>query len=373
MTDAARNDNRNDLGLNKSQKFVRILEALQAPGGASAQELMTRFALDDRTLRRYISDLKDINLPVRSAGRGDGRHLSLDPSYRRHGVQLSLLELVSLRFGRSLFDFLEGTDFADGMDDALDTLSEMAVLGGHEDLAQDLDRKFVAVPEHRKDHSADADHLDEILSALLYRNPAYAHYAKVSGPMRRYHLRPYTLATYRQGLYLIALDVNEKRIKTFAVDRFRNFERIRGDHFDYPADYRPDTLFKDAFGIIAGGPLVDVVLRFNRRVSPYIRERIWHATQRVENLEDGGVELRMRLSNGPELVQWIMGFGPDVRVDGPEELAVRVRRLHREAAEGWNAMTPSGRGGTLHARTLVPGAPTPSAGPLDAHTAGTEA
>ncbi len=325
--------------LNKSQKFVRILEALQAPGGASAQQLMTRFAVDDRTLRRYLADLKGLDLPVRSDGRGTDRRLSLDPGYRRQGVQLNLLELVSLRFGRSLFDFLEGTGFAEDMDGALDTLSDLAVLGGREDLARDLDRKFVAVPEHRKDHAEQADLLDEVLSALLYQNPAQAHYAKVAGPTKRYDLLPYTLAVYRHGLYLIARDVTDDRLKTFAIDRFRHFERRRGEHFDYPADYSPEALYRDSFGIISGGPPQAVVLRFNRRVSPYIRERIWHRTQHVEATRDGGVILRMRVSPGPELVQWIMGFGPDVRVDGPQTLADRVRRLHREAAEGWNDLS----------------------------------
>lgn len=332
-----------DANLNKSQKFVRILEALQGRGGVSAQELMTRFSLDDRTLRRYLADLKALDLPVRSSGRGADRRLSLDPSYRRQGVQLSLLELVSLRFGRSLFDFLEGTGFAADMDDALDTLSELAVLGGREDLARDLDRKFVAVPEHRKDHTADADLLEDVLSALLYQNPASAHYAKVAGPTKRYALQPYTLAVYRHGLYLIARDTTDDKVKTFAIDRFRHFERHRGEHFDYPADYRPDSLYRDAFGIMGGGPLLSVVLRFNRRVSPYIRERIWHATQEIEPTGDGGVTLKMRVTMGPELIQWILGFGPDVRVEGPQELADRVQRLHREAAEGWADAAPSSR------------------------------
>lgn len=320
-------------GLNKSQKFVRILELLQGRGGVSAQELMARFELDDRTLRRYLADLKALDLPVLSSGRGVDRTLSLAASYRRQGVQISLLEMVSLRFGRSLFNFLEGTGFAADMDDALDTLSELAVRGGRDDLAENLDRKFVAVPEHRKDHTGDADLLDQVLSALLYQNPAVAHYAKVAGPTKRYQMHPYTLAVYRHGLYLVALDLSDGRLKTFAIDRFRHFERVRGEHFPYPDDYVPDALYRDAFGIMGGGPPLSVVLRFNRRVSPYIRERIWHHSQEVEPTSEGGVELRMRVAMGPELVQWIMGFGPDVRVAGPVELAERVRRLHQEAAD----------------------------------------
>jgi predicted DNA-binding transcriptional regulator YafY len=322
-----------DVDLNKSQRFVRVVELLQRQGGVSAADLMGRFDLDDRTLRRYLKDLRAMGLPMQSAGRGASRRFWLDAAYGRQGVQVSLLELVSLHFGRSLFDFLSGTGFAADMDEALETLSTLSTKAPGMNLARDLDRKFMAVPEHRKDHTHQADLLDDLLSALLYQNPSRAHYARIGGPTRRYTLYPYTLATFRQALYLFALDVDEGRIKTFAVDRFRHFERVRGEHFELPEDYRPSQVVSDAFGII-GGALQEVVLRFNRRASPYIGERIWHHSQVLESTEDGGVRLTMQVGVAHELVSWIMGYGPDVRVEGPVELAERVQQLHREAAEG---------------------------------------
>jgi proteasome accessory factor B len=322
-----------DVQLNKAQRFVRIVELLQRQGGVSAGELMGLFDLDDRSLRRYLKDLREMDLPLQSEGRGATRRFWLDAAYGRQGVQVSLLELVSLHFGRSLFDFLQGTGFAADMDDALETLSTLSTKAPGMDLARDLDRKFMAVPEHRKDHTHQADLLDDLLSALLYQNPSRAHYARIGGPTRRYTLHPYTLATFRQGLYLFALDVEEGKIKTYAVDRFRHFERARGEHFEVPEDYRPDQMVSDAFGIIAG-PLQNVVLHFNRRASPYIGERIWHHSQSIEATDDGGVLLKMKVGIAHELVSWILGFGPDVRVDAPAELAERVRLLHHEAAEG---------------------------------------
>ena len=327
-----------DKNLNKSQKFVRIVEHLQGQGGITAYDLMSRFGLDDRTLRRYLSDLRDLGLPIQQQGRGEDRRLWLDASYRRQGIQLSLLELVSLRFGRSLFDFLQGTGFAQDMDDALETLSTLSVGVGAEHI-HDLDRKFVAVPEHRKDHTRDADVIDDILTALLRQNPATGHYARPGGPTRRYTLHALTLATYRQSLYLFALDVDAGKVKTFAVDRFRHFERRRGEHFDYPKDHDPHRMFRDAFGIISTPAVEEVALRFHRRATPYVTERIWHHSQSVVPLQDGGVRLTMQVSIAPELIQWILGFGPEVRVEGPAELADRIRTLHEEAAAGWEDLS----------------------------------
>jgi predicted DNA-binding transcriptional regulator YafY len=324
---ARRQDER---GLNKSQKFVRLLELLQQPGGIAVDELMARFDLDDRTLRRYLADLRELGLPLNDQGRGAQRRVWLDASYRRQGVQLSLLEYVSLHFGRSLFAFLEGTQLVADLDDALERLSWLRDAAGV-DLTADLDRKFMAVPEHAKDYSLDAERIDEVLTALLRQNPVRALYARLHGPVRTYRLHPYTLATYRQGLYLFALDVDEDKVKTFALDRFRALERLRGEHFTYPADFRPERLVQDAFGIIGGRP-VDVQLRFRRAVAPYIRERRWHDSQRITECDDGSVHLHMRVGFSPELVRWIMGFGPDVQVLAPDDLALHVRQLLRDAA-----------------------------------------
>jgi predicted DNA-binding transcriptional regulator YafY len=317
--------------LNKSQKFVRIIELLQTTDGISAAELIARFNLDDRTLRRYLSDMRELNLPIHAEGRGTKRRLWIDRSYRRQGVQLSLLELVSLHFGRTLFDFLAGTGFTQDMDDALERLSTLAGDRSAK-LTQNLNRKFMAVPEHAKDHTRTADTVDDILTALLYQNPARAFYARLTGPTRQYLLHPYTLVTFRQGLYLFALDVESNKIKTYAIDRFRAFERIRTEHFTFPEDYDPESLVRDAFGII-GGQVRDVVLSFRRSAAPYIRERIWHHSQVMEADRDGGVVLKMRVGMSPELTNWIMSFGPGVKVLSPPDLADLVRRLHKEALE----------------------------------------
>lgn len=320
--------------LNKSQKLVCLLQKMAEPGGITAEGAIDEFDLDDRTLRRYLSDLRGINVPVRDEGRGADRMLALDPSFNRKGVQLSLLELVSLHFGRVLFDFLKGTGFAEDMDDALERISAWSGGGGADEggLVEHMDRKFMAVPEHAKDHTQDADMLDDILTALLRQNPVEALYARVGGPVRTYRLHPYTLAHWRQGLYLFALDVDEGRVKTYAVDRFRAFSRTRGESFPYPKDFDPQALVADCFGII-GGPVNDIRLRFNRKVAPYVRERIWHRSQRVEPQGDGSIEMHLRVGMSPELEAWLLGFGPSLTVLEPETLRDRIRRLHGEAAQ----------------------------------------
>ena len=89
---------------------------------------------------------------------------------------------------------------------------------------------------------------------------------------------------------------------------------------------------ENAFGIISGPP-VEVSAVFEPRASPYIRERSWHPSQRIESLEDGRLRLQVRLAVSQELIQWLLGFGSDVRVESPAKLVEQLREHHRRALE----------------------------------------
>ncbi|MCB9766365.1 MAG: WYL domain-containing protein [Alphaproteobacteria bacterium] len=315
--------------LNKAQKLVKMVELMNRRGGIRAVEFLDRYQLDPRTLRRYLADLREIGLPIEDHGAGFDRTVALDPSYRRAGVQLTLPEVLSLHFGRKLFTFLDGTQFAQDLDGAIERL-EPAIPRAHADAARDLDRRFMAVPEHAKDYSGMGEIIDELITSLIYSNPAKVEYTRADGSTRTYRLQPYTLATYRQGLYLFARDVNDRRIKTFAVERFSRYDRLRLEKFDVPADYRPEDFVADCFGIITG-PVHDVSLVFDADVVRYITERTWHRSQKVEPLADGRLRVLMHVGLSHELVTWLLGFAGAVDIEAPAELREQVAAAHRKA------------------------------------------
>ena len=317
--------------MNKGQKLVKMVELMTRRGGVRAQELIERFDLDARTLRRYLADLRELELPVRDDGRGDDRVISIDPRWRRTGVQLSLAEVLSLHFGRKLFNFLEGTSFADDIDGAIERL-EPAISRAHQSLARQLDTKFLAVPEPAKDYRGGASEiLDDLVTALVYNNPIEARYRNLNGVESNKILHPYTLATFRQGLYLFALDQEAGIVKTYAVERFVDAVRRRSEHFSTPQGWRPEAHIAHAFGIISGTPET-VVIAFSEQVLAYIRERTWHPTQTFRTCPDGRLELTMQISPTVELQTWVQQFGPDAEVLAPASLRDRVSKAMKRAA-----------------------------------------
>lgn len=317
--------------LNKAQKLVKMVELMQRRGGVRARELLLRFDIDPRTLRRYLADLRELGLPIEDVDIGPDRTISLDPTYRRAGVQLTLPEVLSLHFGRKLFTFLDGTQFAADLDDAIERL-EPAISRAHADLAKQLDRKFMAVSEHAKNYEELGDLIDDVVTALIYDNPARAEYTKPSGATGQYELEPLTLATYRQGLYLFARDRKDGKVKTFAVERFTRFSRLRLEHFKAPRGYDPEKHIAHAFGITSGDPAM-ISAVFDREIAWLIRERKWHSSQKLENLADGRVRARYKMAITQELVTWLLGFGGSVEVEEPPALVGRLRESHKKALE----------------------------------------
>lgn len=326
--------------VNKAQKLVQILELMFRRGGVRADELKERFELDDRSLRRYLSDLRDIEVPILDEGRAEDRVVSIDAVYRRTGVQLSLAEVLSLHFGRTLFDFLEGTSFAEDLQGAIERL-EPAISRTHQDLARQLDTRFLAVREPTKDYRGTASEvLDELVTAIVYNNPVDARYRKPTGLPAARVLHPYTLATFRQGLYLFAFDSEAGGVRTFAIERFLDVARRRGDRFSLPVGWKPQAHIAHAFGIITGPP-VEVVLAFDEAVTAYVRERTWHPTQSFRTLPDGRLELRMYVAETVELRTFVLGFGAQVEVLEPPTLRTDIGATVRAASLRYASKGPA--------------------------------
>ena len=120
------------------------------------------------------------------------------------------------------------------------------------------------------------------------------------------------------------------RMATFAVSRIRRAEKS-GAVFEPDPAFDIETVARDSFGIVRGEHVMRVRLLFSRNVAAYIRERIWHPTQRMRDKRDGSLELTLETAGWKELVRWILSWQPDVKVLSPRRLRDRVREKMRTA------------------------------------------
>ena len=133
-----------------------------------------------------------------------------------------------------------------------------------------------------------------------------------------------------ETLYALTWCRLREAVRVFAVHRIRDARTT-----DETFARRPQTqraALEKAFQIWVRERTQPVAIQFSLRVAGEIRERRRHASQRLVELEDGGVVWHVEVAEPEELTRWILGYGPEARVLAPDQLADRVRLLHREAA-----------------------------------------
>jgi len=82
-----------------------------------------------------------------------------------------------------------------------------------------------------------------------------------------------------------------------------------------------------------GGNAVSAVrIRFDAESARAVRSRIWHATQVIHGLSDGGVDLTLRARDEGEIARWVLSWGAHAWVVEPPRLRSRVREIAREIA-----------------------------------------
>ena len=154
-------------------------------------------------------------------------------------------------------------------------------------------------------------------------------YQRFDGAIKNYQVEPYHLVAYHGNWYLLAQNPAAGHQETFALSRCLELTGT-GEYFAWPAGFQASAGLKDAFGISQADQPWQVHLIFSKEVATYIRERVWHAQQRMRPRRDGGVELWFASSSRKELTRWILSWMPHVQVVGPRQLRDRVRERLRQ-------------------------------------------
>jgi len=297
----------------------KILKRIEAGRYTTAQDLADEHGVTERTIRRDIEALQEAGFPLYDE-RSDGRKIwRLVEGYKQRLTQtFSLAELSALYFSKNLMSFLGGAPFAQDLEAAFAKIREALPARSlpYLERIQDL---FSARPDPWKDYSSKQDVIVNLVDATLHQKQARISYFSFnSRRSKSYTVDPYRLVYYHGGLYLYARAHEYGEVRTFAVERVEKIDVLE-EGFEVPPDFNVTEYARGAFGITGGKPeTVEIVVQ--PPMSAYIRERVWHESQELEDRPDGSVLLRMNVVPGFELKSWVKGFLPHVQVLAPAAL-----------------------------------------------------
>jgi predicted DNA-binding transcriptional regulator YafY len=183
----------------------------------------------------------------------------------------------------------------------------------------------------RQGFGCDASILESLRQACAEHHHViitYEHYDQDA--LWRHTIDPYQLFFRRRALYLDAYDKGAKALRVFRVNRIKRVE-LTGLSGAIVDDYSFASRFQDTFSTFVGEGRTTVKVRFTKRIAPYIRESLWHWSQRLTPLPEGGLLYEVCVSYPKEMAWWAMSWGSEAEVLEPLELrayvAAEVRKL----------------------------------------------
>lgn len=274
-------------------RVLTLLELLQSGGVRTAAELAERLGVDERTIRRYVDHLLDLEIPVESVrGRYGGYRLA-------RGFRLPPLMLGDDEALAVLLGLLEGR--RSGLTAAFGPASETAAAKIRRVLPTRLDERLQAVldsvvftGEPVEDSALDATVLLTISGAVADRRPIAIAY----GDRTDRTVHPYAVVSRGERWYVRALDPAIGEERTFRLDRIGSARTLPGS-FEPPDEDPAQSLLT---GFATADYRYEVAIRV-RGTAEQIRTRFPASVAVIE--EGEGQPGWNRLTIRAERLDWI--------------------------------------------------------------------
>jgi predicted DNA-binding transcriptional regulator YafY len=330
-------------------RALLVLDALRGfRRGRPLSELAVAVGVSTRTVRRDLEELRTTGFEIERLlldGVAAARLVERSHSH----IAITRRERYTLLAIASLFDALRGTPLWEDVA-SLQRKLEQRMSPDERTEHATFGERFAYVPDGgTKAYQGKEDVLDGLLTGVLSRRVVRFGYQDARGRAQHGLLAPFTMLLYKHGLYVVgcrlssleagrAIEVGTPLV-VYAAERFSEAEAVRGSAFAPPPDFRLQRVLHGAFGVhVAGaGPVHRVVIEFSAAKAAYLRARLWHPTQQIEELEDGRLRLSLQSSALAPLVSWVLEWGPHARALAPPELVAQVRAELAGALAGYPA------------------------------------
>jgi predicted DNA-binding transcriptional regulator YafY len=220
-------------------RVLALLEILQAGGTRTTADLAIRLDVDERTVRRYVDHLIDLDIPVWSVrGRYGGYRLA--PGYRMPPLMLTDDEALAVLLG--LIAGLRAglmTTSATAMESAAAKIRRVLP----EALGRRLDALLAAADFTTAARPAATQETGVLLmlaEAARHHRPVAVSYTSRDGRRSERTVHPYGIVVHSGRWYVTGADSASGEVRTFRLDRIETATVLPGS-FDVPAGFDPAT------------------------------------------------------------------------------------------------------------------------------------
>lgn len=312
--------------MNRTDRLLAIVLELQAKGWQRAEDLAATFEVSKRTMYRDLMALSESGVPlVASPGKG----YTLDEGYFLPPLHFTPDEATILLLGTDVVTQTFDHEYQRASRSAATKIAGVlneAQRAAVEPLRASL--RYIAINPFSDD--SHADYLRRLRQAILdCRMIHFVYHTRqagdAAGEINARDADPYALAYYARAWYLRAYCHLRRDIRSFRIDRMEGLE-VLNRRFR-----RPDESFaRFTNASVDRDQIVRVV--FTPQVARWAQEERPFWLIEADEQPDG-LYMTLGVRRIDDVVQWLMGWGANVRVIEPEALRERLVREARALLE----------------------------------------
>jgi predicted DNA-binding transcriptional regulator YafY len=247
-------------------------------------------------------------------------------TFDRDLIQINALFGIEIKydFSRRMYylDKEPSSEINNHLLEAFDILNALKISEGYTDILH-----------FEKSKPKGAENLNGLIHAIKNKLSVHFDYQKFwDETASQRTAEPYVLKEFKNRWYLIAKDLKDKKIKTFALDRL-SLPDITSKHF------RPDNLFDIqkyfacSFGVINGNGSrpEKILLSFSAAQGKYIKTLPLHSSQQIMLDNEDELQVKLTLSITDDFIMELLSFGKSVEVLQPQSLRQKIADEQRKA------------------------------------------
>jgi predicted DNA-binding transcriptional regulator YafY len=216
-----------------TSRVLTVLELLQSRPSISGPELAARLEMDVRTVRRYITHLQDVGIPVEATiGRYGGYRLR--PGFKLPPLMFTEEEATAVMLGLLGTSWLEIGQSSVAVEGALAKVTRVLPLHAREHL-QAMSSHLFFSSSHQQARPA--------VSLLLHLSEAIAQQQRIAIDYRSHldqvthrKVEPYGIIGWNGHWYLVGYCCLRQDYRTFRLDRIEQLEALE-DSFERPEEF----------------------------------------------------------------------------------------------------------------------------------------
>jgi predicted DNA-binding transcriptional regulator YafY len=341
-------------------RVLAVLELLQAHGMMRGADLAARLEVDQRSVRRYVTMLQELGIPVVSER---GRHggYRLRPGYKLPPLMFADEEALAVTLGLLAARQLGLAAAAPAVEGALAKLDRVLPAAVREQARAVQATVVLDVPPVRA--ALDGPLVRIFSAAAITGRRLHLHYRSWRGASER-TIDPYGLV-YRQGTwYAVGWCHLRADLRLFRLDHVERATPLE-ERFERPVDFDCRRFVQQTLATMPSTWAVEVLLETTpeeaeRRVSPVLG---------TLEAAPGGVVLRCQTPSLSYVARYLAGLPWPLVVHQPPELVTALREVVQDLtrdiersvgvvarraspAEGGRAGDPAGRPGVVPRGTL---------------------